>query len=137
VLRARPLGLVSACWLLLSIACAASAEEQTLLRFFEAARTLDRTIIEKYAKVGFDPRTDGVVQSFRLTNRAPERDGQKEVTIEAVVRAPEGSVSRKTLLVSFQRVPRGDQPSGRWFITGLRQIPASQTSRVASSAPLN
>jgi hypothetical protein len=132
------LGRVFACWALLSVACSASAEEQTLLRFFEAARTLDRTIIQKYSRVSFNPRTDGIVQSFSLATRGPERDGQKDITIEAVVRAPDGGVSRQTLLVSFQRVSSGDQSStGRWVITSLRQIPASQTSREASSDQLN
>ena len=68
--RALLLGVASV-WALTSVACAASAEEQTLLKFFEAARTLDRAIIDKYARVGFNPRTEGIVQTFTVTDRRP------------------------------------------------------------------
>jgi hypothetical protein len=125
--RARVLSAVSACWAALSIACAASPEEQVLLRFFEAARTLDTSIIAKYSTVGFNPRTDGIVQSFSVVERGPERDRKRDVTVEALVLDPAGRMVRRTYVVTFQdRV-----------ITGLKQVPASQTSREASSAPPN
>jgi hypothetical protein len=122
---------------LASAACAASAEEQTLLKFFEAARTLDSTIIRKYATIGFNPRTEGIVLTFTVTAVGQERLGTKDVTIDAVVRDPAGVTARRTLVVTFQKgLPAlaGQPPDDRWIITGLRQIPVSRTSREASSA---
>jgi hypothetical protein len=124
------LSVASAVSALVLIGCgAASVEEQTLLRFFVAARTLDSTVLRKYATVGFNPRTDGIVQALTVTAVGPERPSGKEVTIDAVVLEPSGVASRRTMVATFARV------EGRWLITGLRQIPASQTSREASSAP--
>src|SRR5688500_6879343 len=88
---------------LMSTACASSAEEQTLLRFFEAARTLDSVVIGKYATVGFNPRTDGVVRDFTVTSIGQETEGKKDVTIEADVYEPGGMTVRRTLVVTFQK----------------------------------
>jgi hypothetical protein len=129
--RALVLGVGSALCALASVACSASAEEQTLLRFFVAARTLDSTLIGKYATIGFNPRTEGIVQAFTVIAIGPERQDRKEVTIDAAVLQPDGITSRRTMVATFGKI------SGRWLITGLRQIPASQTSREASSAPQN
>lgn len=136
--RALTLG-ATIVWVLASTACAATAEEQTLLRFFEAARTLDSTIIDKYATVGFSPRTEGMVQTFTVTEVGEERQGRKDVTIDALVRAPSGHTGRRTLVVTFQRRnSRAGQPRDvRWIITGLRQTPVSRTSRGASSDRLS
>ena len=129
--RALVLSVGSALWALAFIACSASPEEQTLLRFFVAAPTLDSTVIGKYATIGFNPRTEGIVQTFSVSAVGPETQDRKDVTIEAVVLQPDGSTSRRTMVATFGKI------SGRWLITGLRQIPASQTSRAASSAPQN
>jgi hypothetical protein len=130
--RAVAPGVVSALCASWLLACSpASAEEQTLLRFFVAARTLDSTVIRKYATVGFNPRTDGIVQTFTVTAVGAERQGRKDVTVDAVVLDPNGSTTRRTLVATFQRI------DGRWIVTGLRQTPASQISREASSAPQN
>lgn len=129
--RALVLSVGSALWALTSIACTASSEEQTLRRFFVAASTLDSTVIRKYATIGFNPRTDGIVESFTVTAVGPERQNAKDVTLQAVVLEPNGVTSRRTMVATFGRV------SGRWVVTGLRQTPASQTSRGASSAPQN
>ena len=129
--RALVLSVVSAVWAA-SLACRpASVEEQTLLRFFTAARTLDSTVTAKYATIGFNPRTEGIVQTFTVKAVGPERQDRKEVTIEAVVRDPSGTMAPRTMVATFQNV------EGRWQITGLRQTPASQTSREESSAPPN
>ena len=126
--RAVALSIVSVGWALVMTACGgASAEEQTLLRFFTAAPTLDSTVIGKYATVGFNPRTDGIVQTFTITDSGQERDGMKDVTIAAVVRDPAGAIVRRTLVVTFQT------REGRPLITALRPVPVSRTSRAASS----
>ena len=129
--RALVLSVGSALWALASLACSTSPEEQTLLRFFVAAPTLDSTVIRKYATVGFNPRTDGIVQTFSVRAVGPEHQDQKDVTIDAVVLQPDGATSRRTMVATFGKV------EGRWLITGLRQTPASRTSRGASSAPQN
>jgi hypothetical protein len=131
VRRALTLSVGSAVWALAALACSASPEEQTLLKFFVAARTLDSTVISKYATIGFNPRTDGVVQTFTVTSMGPERQDQKDVTIDADVLDPNGVTGRRTMVVTFQKI------NGRWLITSLRQTPASQTSREGSSAPQN
>jgi hypothetical protein len=126
---ALTLSVVSVCCAVVSVACGpASAEEQTLLGFFEAARALDSTRIAKYATVGFNPRTEGIVQTFTVTSAGQERDGMKDVTIDAIIRLPAGQMEQRTLVVTFQA------REGRSIITGLRQAPASRTSREASSA---
>jgi hypothetical protein len=133
VRRRFALSVASALWALALVGCgAASVEEQTLLRFFVSARTLDSTVLRKYATVGFNPRTDGIVQSFTVTAVGPERqDSSKDVMIDAVVLDPDGTLSRRAMVATFGKI------DGRWLITGLRQTPASQTSREASSAPQN
>jgi hypothetical protein len=132
VRQALTLSAVSALWVVALVACSpASVEEQTLLRFFVAARTLDSTVIQKYATIGFNPRTEGIVQSFTMRTMSPEQQGRKDATIDAVVREPDGAMVRRTLVATFQKI------EGRWMITGLQRTPASQTSREASSAPPN
>jgi hypothetical protein len=131
VRRALALSVGSALWALAVIACSASPEEQTLLQFFVAARTLDTTVIRKYATVSFNPQTDGIVQTFTVTAIGPEHQNRKDVTIEAVVLQPDGVTARQTMVATFGKV------DGRWLITGLRQTPASRTSREVSSAPQN
>ncbi|HEY9463536.1 MAG TPA: hypothetical protein VIR54_10625 [Vicinamibacterales bacterium] len=129
--RALVLSVGSALWALALFACSASPEEQTLLRFFVAAPTLDSTVIGKYATVGFNPQTDGIVQTFTITAMGPEHQDQKDVTIDAVVLQPDGNTARRTMVATFGKV------RGRWLITGLRQTPASRTSREVSSVPQN
>lgn len=129
--RGLALSVGSALWALAALACSASPEEQTLLRFFVAARTLDSTVISKYATIGFNPRTDGIVQTFTVTSIGPEQQDRKDVSIDAVVLEPNGVTGRRIMIATFQKV------EGRWLVTSLRQTPASQTSRGASSAPPN
>jgi hypothetical protein len=131
VRRGLALSVGSALWALAALACSASPEEQTLLRFFVAARTLDSTVISKYATIGFNPRTDGIVQTFTVTSIGPEQQDRKDVSIDAVVLEPNGVTGRRIMIATFQKV------EGRWLVTSLRQTPASQTSRGASSAPPN
>lgn len=109
-------------------ACAASPEEQTLLRFFAAAPTLDSTLIRKYATIGFDPRTGGIVQSFSILAETAQGDDSKDVTIEAVVLEPTGTAAQRTMIARLEKVDE------RWLVTGLRPAPASRTARAASSA---
>jgi len=143
------------CCSVVSVACVpATAEEQLLSKFFQAARTLDRSITTSLASVGFNPRTEGSVQAFQVAAIGPEQrralsedraeamtslttPGEpdvelaglvvemiaKEVTIEAAVRAPDGTTSSRTMVVTLQRsvvTGGGLRREGRWVITGLR-----------------
>lgn len=117
-----------------------SPEHQVLTNFFRASRLRDTTILAGTAAVIFEPRSDGVVQQFAVTDSGTERrldDGtiSKAVTIRAQVRTPEGQVVARMLVVTMQR-GAGAQPD-RWFIIGVTPPPASQTSPAASSAPPN
>jgi hypothetical protein len=129
--RALALSLGSALWALASLGCSASPEEQTLLQFFVAARTLDTTVIRKYATVGFNPQTNGIVQTFTVTAIGPEHQDRKDVTIDADVLQPNGVTARQAMIATLGKI------DGRWLVTGLRRTPASQTSHEASSAPQN
>ena len=47
----------------------------------------------------------------------------KDVTLEAQVKAPDGSVAPKTLVMTLQRVVgamKGQQREGRWIITRIQ-----------------
>ena len=50
----------------------ASPEQQVLINFFRAARLRDNTTLGNFAAVSFDPRTDGTVQKFTITNLGAE-----------------------------------------------------------------
>lgn len=59
--------------LALAVACTPAPEEQVLTRFFEASRSLDGTLLHRLSTVVFNPRTDGSVQKFDVTDIGPER----------------------------------------------------------------
>lgn len=68
--------------------CAATPEEQVLVRFFAACRALDSTLLNRLATVTFNPRTDGSVQTFTVTERgseqrAPFTDAQREEALRS------------------------------------------------------
>jgi cytidylate kinase len=65
------------------VACAVSAEEQVLTRFFEASRALDSTQLYRLGTVILNPRVDGSVQTFSIAERrgderAPLVDARRE-----------------------------------------------------------
>ena len=70
--RARSLALLTGT-LALVMGCSGGAEEKVLDDFFRAARMRDNTTLGNFATVGFDPRTDGVVQSFKVLSVGDER----------------------------------------------------------------
>jgi hypothetical protein len=54
------------------IGCSATPEQPILNQFFTASRLRDNTTLAGFAAVAFDPRTDGIVSSFTITNVTPE-----------------------------------------------------------------
>ena len=106
--------------LLLGVACTAiacgvlSPEEQLLTRFFEAERVYDTTVMARLSAVPMNPRTDGIVDAFRI--RAVDRgdDQHERVTVSADIRGFDGrSQSRDLVFTVTHR-------DGRWFIQQWR-----------------
>jgi hypothetical protein len=65
---------------LLDVACGgSSAEKQVLTNFFRASRVRDNATLANIAAVSFDPRTDGSVQSFEVTNVGEEQRRQLQI----------------------------------------------------------
>lgn len=89
-----------------------SPEEQLLTRFFEASRLNDTTLVAAMSNVGFNPKTDGVVQEFDVDTVREDGD-TKRVTVRAAVRQWDGSTTERTLV--FTLVRKAD----RWFITEI------------------
>lgn len=57
----------------LVMGCSGGAEEKVLDDFFRASRMRDNTTLGNFATVAFDPRTEGVVQSFTVVSVGEER----------------------------------------------------------------
>jgi hypothetical protein len=104
-------------------------EEQLLQRFFDASRLYDMAAVEKVATVAFNPRIDGVVEEFTVAG--VEETGDRRVADVDVMVRRGGRLADERLRVTISR--RG----GRWLITDVRRLPASQTAPAASSAPPN
>lgn len=66
---------LSACaFALLASSCGSSSpEQQTLRNFFRAARVRDNATMAAISAVSFNPRTDGIVQSFEVTALGEEQ----------------------------------------------------------------
>jgi hypothetical protein len=64
---------ITAC-ALLAVACGSSSpEQQVLTNFFRASRVRDNATLANIAAVSFDPRTEGSVQDFDVTNIGEEQ----------------------------------------------------------------
>jgi hypothetical protein len=101
------------------IACSVPVEQPLLQQFFSASRLRDKTALENIATVIFEPREQGTITTFEITNVAARRDGErelKEVTIAAPVRLPSRETVRQTLIVTMEKV------AGRWMITNVRTL---------------
>jgi hypothetical protein len=78
MLRPNSLRIVIAPALILAIVamvgCSGGGEESTTLRkYFNASKMRDNMTLANIATVGFDPNTDGQVQSFSVVSTAPEQ----------------------------------------------------------------
>ena len=122
--------------LLLLAGCAwPSPDRQLLLDFFQACRVYDTTVLARLATTSCNPATDGVVQDFEIAavedvSGAGGARG-RELTLNAHVRPLGGSAAPQRLTV------RLDQVEGRWMVSAVTRLPASQTSPAVSSAPPN
>jgi hypothetical protein len=101
-----------------------SPEHQTLTNFFRASRARDTTVLARSAAVVFEPRRDGTVQQFDITESGAERrlaDDRlaKDVTVRAQVRTPDGQMVARTYVATMER-GAGPRPD-RWFITAFNR----------------
>ena len=58
--------------LLLAVACSAGSEQFILGEFFGASRLRDRTALQGFATVPFEPHVQGIVTSFTIARVGPE-----------------------------------------------------------------
>jgi hypothetical protein len=90
------------------------ADEQVLTTFFEQSRLYDTTRVAGVSKVVFDPRIEGVVERYRIVNRADHAvEGnrlQRQSTLVAHVRTGAGAYDR-TLRITMER-----SAEGRWMV---------------------
>ncbi len=66
-------------------ACSGAPEQPILNQFFAASRLIDRTSLQNFSTVLFDPRTDGIVNSFDITDVSAEE--RKPLTIRTLGKA--------------------------------------------------
>ncbi len=55
------------------LACSSGPEDAILTHFFTAARLRDNTTLGSFATADFDPRAQGIIISFTITNIGPEQ----------------------------------------------------------------
>jgi hypothetical protein len=101
-----------------------AAPEQALLdEFFGASRLRDRTALQRMSTTIFEPLEQGIVRTFQVTDVTAERligdVAAKDVTLDALVAAPDGRMVQKTLVVTLER-KQGDD-AGRWIVTAVKE----------------
>jgi hypothetical protein len=79
--------LVVSLTVLAGAACSGGAEQPILNQFFTASRLRDNTTLAGFAAVTFDPRTDGIVNTFTITNVTPEQ--RKPLNLKTLAKAHE------------------------------------------------
>ena len=85
-------------------------EEQLLTDFFDAARAYDTTVMARLSAVAMNPRSDGIVDSFRIERIDRAADTSEQVHVVARVRAFDGQTATRELVFTVAR------QDGRWFI---------------------
>ncbi len=58
---------------LAAVSCSNVAEQPILTRFFAASRLRDNTALQRFSTVIFEPRSQGIITSFEITDVGPER----------------------------------------------------------------
>src|SRR5207249_3752011 len=70
---------------LAAVACSGGPEQPILNQFFTASRLHDNTSLQNFSTVAFDPRTQGTVSSFSITNVTPEE--RKPLNVKTFAKA--------------------------------------------------
>ena len=101
----------------LAAGCSAHAEEPLISEFFAASRLRDKTALQAFSTVIFEPKEDGIVTRFTITGVSAEppngKPRTKNVTLEAPVKRPDGQTITKRIVVTME------QRAERWIITGV------------------
>lgn len=86
--RPRVLALLATSLTVLTLAgCSGGPEKSILTQFFTASRLADSTSLNYVTMVSFEPRTQGTVSSFSITNVSPET--RKPLALKALAKAHE------------------------------------------------
>jgi hypothetical protein len=90
--------------LLLAAACARPDEQQFLTQFFRAARGRDNTTLAMMSAVEFDPREQGSVEDFEITQVSEERRTPLDFKslVEAERRATEADAEFRKRKIEYQ-----------------------------------
>lgn len=118
----RPKGLRDVLLVVLFTTACAPAEQPLVQQFFDASRLRDKTALQKFSTVIFEPAGNGIVRAFTVTNVSPERrEGartRKDVAVSATVTAHDGGTMEERLTVTLERAEgRRDYP---WVVVGVR-----------------
>ena len=116
----RRIGTVSSVLFAITLAsaagCGGSAEQQVLEDFFRASRMRDSVTLGNFATTEFDPRTDGIVQSFDVVSISDERLTPlplKQYASEvAEVRAADQALNRERTAYQNQNIVAIDRITG-------------------------
>jgi hypothetical protein len=103
-------------------ATCAPAEQPLLEHFFDASRLRDKTELQKFSRVIFEPHEDGIVRAFTITSVGTERpmngEAEKDVSISATVVVPDGRTLDERLTVVLAR--SDSHPGYPWVVTRVR-----------------
>jgi hypothetical protein len=89
---------------LLAAACSRPAEQQFITQFFRAARGRDNTTLAMMSAVPFDPRTQGAVDDFEITQVSDERRAPLDLRalLDAQRKAVEAEAAHKKEKIEYQ-----------------------------------
>jgi hypothetical protein len=91
-----------------------SPEEQLLTDFFEASRVYDTAVMARLSAVPLNPRTEGIVDAFDISDVDRSDTQAERVTVTANVRAFDGRVRPRRFVFTVTR------RDGHWFIQDWR-----------------
>ena len=98
-----------------AVACGVlSPEEQLLTDYFEAARLNDTTVMARLSALPFNPRSQGIVDSFHIERVEDAGPAEHVAVVTARVRSFEGVVTSRQFVFTLTR------QDGRWFIQAWR-----------------
>jgi hypothetical protein len=78
-------GTLASLTVLIAVACSSAPEQPIINQFFVASRLRDNTTLASFSTVAFEPRSQGTVSSFTITNVTPEQ--HKPLNIKALAAA--------------------------------------------------
>jgi hypothetical protein len=117
LLALAPLALLAAC-------SSAPPEQQILSQFFRAARTRDNETTARMAAVEFDPREQGEVTSFDITNVSEER--RTKLDYKALMSAQEKANAELETAVTQRREFENANRAALEAIAKLEKDPAAK-----------